>query len=291
MLKKVIYYLKCFFSKKCITIIAGYLADKNIPLFTQISIRLFCKLYDINMSEFKKNRFSDYSTFNDFFTRSLKTHSRPIKTTNNQVSFPCDGTISQFGQIVNGRLFQAKNISYSLNSLLAEKSNFINMFYDGLFITIYLSPKDYHRVHMPYDGIIEKMMYIPGNLLSLKLSNSNKIHGVFTKNERLICIINTLYGKIAQILIGSTIVGSINVKWNGCVNKKHDKEIKYWTYPKKNEENCIFIKKGEEMGRFQLGSTVINLFEKNFIKLNKNLYKGLKIKLGEYLGDLINSKE
>lgn len=282
MFKKNKIELKYILIKKKIIKIITWFCNKKVFLLTQIAIKIFSKLYKININEAEKNKFSDYKTFNDFFTRKLKKNSRPIITNKNQIAFPSDGTVNQIGKIIKSKIFQAKNHFYDLNELLGKNSSLSSKFYNGKFITIYLSPSNYHRIHMPCDGILSKMIYIPGDVFSLTLSNSEKIPKIFSTSERLVCVFETKFGKILQILIGAKIVGSIHTVWHGCINKKNENIIKKWTYSKKNR---FFIKKGKEMGKFCLGSTVINLFQQNSIKFNSVLKRGSIVKIGELLAE------
>ncbi|AMA65151.1 Phosphatidylserine decarboxylase proenzyme [Candidatus Arsenophonus lipoptenae] len=239
------------------------------------------------MNEAKESKLSAYSTFNDFFTRQLKENIRPIVIGKNKLALPADGMITQLGLILDNQILQAKGHSYSLIALLAGNYILANKFRNGLFVTTYLSPSNYHRVHMPCDGLLTEMIYVPGDLFSVNPLTVINIPNLFARNERLICIFDTPVGNMAQILIGATIVGSINTSWYGCVNNKRKGIIQHWSYPKKEKINSIYIKKGEEMGKFQLGSTVINLFESNQITLNSNLLPGKITQVGELLAESI----
>lgn len=277
--------MKYIFLKKKIIKIISWFCNKKIILLTQIAIKIFAKIYKININEAEKKNFSDYHTFNEFFTRKLKKNSRPILTNEYQISFPSDGIVNQLGKITKGKILQAKNYHYDLYELLGKNNSLSDEFYNGYFITIYLSPKNYHRVHMPCDGILTQMIYIPGNFFSLTLKNSEKIPKIFSNSERLICVFKTKFGKIIQILVGAKVVGSIHTIWHGCVNQENKNTIKKWIYTKKNR---IFIKKGKEMGKFCLGSTVINLFQPNCIRFNSILKRGSIVKIGELLAEKIN---
>ncbi|BGI50858.1 MAG: archaetidylserine decarboxylase [Arsenophonus endosymbiont of Ceratovacuna japonica] len=283
MLKKIKIKLKYLIHKQWLTQLSGWIANKKCNIFTTLIIKLFIKFYKVNMLEAKESDVSYYSTFNDFFTRSLKENARPIIEGNNKLSLPADGIISQLGSIKDDKILQAKGHYYDLKSLLANNDILVNNFYNGIFITIYLSPRDYHRIHMPCNGLLTEMIYIPGKLFSVNKLATIKIPNIFTQNERLICIFDTPFGKMAQILVGAIIVGRIETSWCSCINNKHEKIIKYWTYPKKNKIDAIYLKKGEEMGKFKLGSTVINLFEFNHIKLNSVLAPGSITRVGELL--------
>ncbi|MFP3014206.1 MAG: archaetidylserine decarboxylase [Arsenophonus sp.] len=286
-LKKIKIKLQYLLPKQMLTQLVGWLADQKIPVLTQLAIRLFAKLYKIDMTEAKEKEFSSYSTFNDFFARPLKKNVRPIILGENQLAMPADGIISQLGLIVNDQILQAKGYFYSLTALLAGNYILVNKFRNGLFITTYLSPRDYHRVHMPCDGLLTEMIYIPGNLFSVNNLIAKNVPNLFTRNERLICIFDTIVGKIAQILIGAIIVGSINTIWYRGFNNERKGIIKRWTYPEKNKIGSVYIKKGEEMGKFKLGSTIINLFQSNHIKFNSILEKGRVTRVGELLGESI----
>ncbi|MGP1930737.1 MAG: archaetidylserine decarboxylase [Arsenophonus sp. ET-YP4-MAG3] len=290
MLEKIYIKLQYLLPKKRLTQLVGWFSDQKLTGFTQLIIKLFIIFYKVDMTEAKEKKISAYLTFNDFFTRQLKKNIRPIVKGNNQLALPADGVISQLGIIVNNQILQAKGHSYNLKKLLADNQILTNKFHNGLFITTYLSPRNYHRVHMPCDGLLTEMIYVPGDLFSVNQLNIKNIPNLFTRNERLICIFDTPIKKMAQILIGATIVGSIDIIWhNNCFNNKNKKFIKHWTYPKKDKIGAIYLKKGEEMGKFKLGSTVINLFEFNQIKLNVTLKQGTITRVGELLAESIYS--
>ncbi|WMY97271.1 MAG: archaetidylserine decarboxylase [Arsenophonus sp.] len=277
-----------FFVQKKITQFFGWIANKNCSFLTKIFIKFFVKKYKINLQENRLNHYSQYKNINSFFLRKLKKKNRPIASGYNQLVSPVDGIITELGKIQKNIIIQAKKYNYTLESLFANDINSSILFKNGLFITFYLSPANYHRVHMPYSGILKKMIYIPGTFFSVNKKNVNSISNIFTKNERIICIFNTKFGMMAQILIGSIIVGSISTKWHGIINKKHENEIQYWNYSKNNK---IFLKKGEEMGKFQIGSTVITLFQKKYITLNSSLKKKMFIKFGSEIGNVSDLKK
>ncbi|MFP3019108.1 MAG: archaetidylserine decarboxylase [Arsenophonus sp.] len=287
MLKKIKIKLQYLLPKQLLTQLAGWISNQKLGAFTQLMIKIFAKFYKVDMTEAKEREFSSYSTFNEFFTRSLKENVRPIVKEDKQLSLPADGVITQLGLIVDDQILQAKGYSYSLTKLLGGNYILANNFRDGLFITIYLSPRDYHRVHMPCDGFLTEMIYIPGDLFSVNQSSVKNVPNIFTRNERLICIFDTPVKKMAQILIGATIVGSIDINWFGCFNYEREGVIKRWTYPEKNNTGAVYLKKGEEMGKFKIGSTVINLFEPNYIKLNSALEQGIVTRVGELLAESI----
>ncbi|WMY95127.1 MAG: archaetidylserine decarboxylase [Arsenophonus sp.] len=286
MIEKIKIKLQYLLPQEKLTKLAGWIANKKNTNLTQFMIKIFAKFYKINMAEAQKSDFSAYTTFNEFFTRSLKENMRPIVSGTHQLSLPADGVISQIGSIVEEKILQAKGHSYKLTALLAGNDILVKKFMNGLFITIYLSPRDYHRVHMPCDGLLTEMIYVPGALFSVNKTTENNIPNLFARNERLICIFETEFGKMIQILIGATIIGSIETIWHGCINNEREGIIKRWTYPKKNNTGEIFLKKGEEMGIFKLGSTVINLFEPaSGIQLNAELKPGSISRVGALLGE------
>ncbi|CAA2929230.1 archaetidylserine decarboxylase [Arsenophonus endosymbiont of Bemisia tabaci] len=287
MLEKIKIKLQYLLPKQGLTQLAGWLADQKAAGFTQLMIKLFAKFYKVDMAEAKESEFSAYSTFNEFFTRPLKQNIRPIVAGSNQLALPADGVISQLGLIMDDQILQAKDHFYSLAALLAGNYILAKEFRNGLFVTTYLSPGDYHRVHMFCDGLLTEMIYVPGDLFSVNQLTATNIPNLFARNERLICIFETAFGKIAQILIGATIVGSIDTSWCGCVNNQREGIIKRWTYPEKDKTGAVYLKKGEEMGKFKLGSTVINLFESNHIKLNSTLEQGSVTRVGELLAESI----
>uniref|UniRef100_A0A3B0MNK6 Phosphatidylserine decarboxylase proenzyme n=1 Tax=Arsenophonus endosymbiont of Trialeurodes vaporariorum TaxID=235567 RepID=A0A3B0MNK6_9GAMM len=287
MLEKIKIKLQYLLPKQGVTQLAGWLTDQKAAGFTQLMIKLFAKFYKVNMAEAKESEFSAYSTFNEFFTRPLKQNIRPIVADSNQLALPADGVISQLGLIIDDQILQAKGHYYSLAALLSGNYILAEQFRNGLFVTTYLSPRDYHRVHMPCDGLLTEMIYVPGDLFSVNQLTATNVPNLFARNERLICIFETAFGKMAQILIGATIVGSIDTSWCGCVNNQREGIIKRWTYPEKDKTGAVYLKKGEEMGKFKLGSTVINLFKSNHIKLNSTLEQGSVTRVGELLAESI----
>ncbi|PAV01431.1 phosphatidylserine decarboxylase [Arsenophonus sp. ENCA] len=286
-MEKIKIKLQYLLPKQGLTQLAGWLADQKAAGFTQLMIKLFAKFYKVDMAEAKESEFCAYSTFNEFFTRPLKQNIRPIVAGSNQLALPADGVISQLGLIIDDQILQAKSHSYSLAALLAGNYILAEQFRNGLFVTTYLSPRDYHRVHMPCDGLLTEMIYVPGDLFSVNQLTATNVPNLFARNERLICIFETAFGKMAQILIGATIVGSIDTSWCGCVNNQREGIIKRWTYAEKDKTGAVYLKKGEEMGKFKLGSTVINLFESNHIKFNSTLEQGSITRVGELLAESI----
>jgi len=212
----------------------------------------FVKTYQVNLSEARREQVEDYKHFNDFFTRSLKSSARPIASS--AIICPVDGTVSQVGNINNTQILQAKGRDYSVDQLLANdprSAEFIN----GFFTTIYLSPKDYHRIHMPYDGKLVSMDYIPGDLFSFNQQTAQNVDNLFARNERVVCYFETQFGLCAFVLVGAIFVGSMQTVWQGQINPPYKKQVQHFDY----QDQDIQLKKGEELGRFNMGSTIIML--------------------------------
>lgn len=235
------------------------------------------------MNEALKPEANDYQNFNDFFTRELKPESRIITANAQKVLSPVDGTISQFGRIQAGQIVQAKGHSYSVHELLAGEAKVAQTFEHGHFMTLYLSPKDYHRIHMPTVGRVKQMWYVPGKLFSVNPATTEHLPGLFAKNERVVCLFETPKGPMLMVLVGAMIVASIETSWAGLIAPNRPKQIKTWQY---NEEHLIDLQQGEEMGRFKLGSTVILLYpETQRLKWEAALQAGASVKLGMPLAD------
>ncbi|AHG78336.1 archaetidylserine decarboxylase [Mannheimia varigena] len=269
-----------------ITRAAGWLAEQKWGAVTHFIIKLFAKQYKVNLSEAVKNEPSDYATFNEFFIRELKENARPINTESNVVCLPADGKVSESGDIADNRLLQAKGHFFTLETLLANDQEMANKFKDGTFITTYLSPTDYHRVHMPCDGTLRKMIYVPGELFSVNPFLAEHVPNLFARNERVICEFDTAFGPMVQILVGATITASMRTVWAGVINPPRADEVVVWNYETEGEK-AIKLQKGEEMGAFRLGSTVINLFPTGKVHLNPALITGTKTRMGEELGRVI----
>ena len=266
-----------------ITRMVAYIANCNTPWIKDNLIDWFIKKYSVDMTEAEKETSFDYKNFNDFFTRALKQNIRPINTDKNIIVSPVDGSISQVGKVSSGRIFQAKGHSYSLLELMGGNKADANAFEEGSFSTIYLAPKDYHRIHMPLNGTLKKMIYIPGKLFSVNKLTTENVPQLFSKNERVVCLFDTEIGSVAIVLVGAMIVGSIETTWAGQVTP-FKKEIKSFSYNNPNPE-IIQINKGEEFARFKLGSTAIVLFERNKINWNETLTIDSDIKMGQNLAN------
>lgn len=275
MLTRIAVLLQYLLPKQAITVLAGKFANASAGRLTTLVIRWFVKRYGVNMAEAAQPDIEHYATFNEFFTRSLRVGVRTMAQAD--LICPVDGAISQFGTIEAGHIFQAKGHSYSTTSLLGGDKDLAGYFQDGSFATLYLSPKDYHRIHMPCDGQLKRMVYVPGALFSVNPETAQNVPGLFARNERLICEFDSEYGKFVMVLVGATIVGSMATIWHGVVNPPRSKDIREWTYP----EQAITVKKGHEMGRFLLGSTVVMLFPGERLRFNSEWIAGKTICLGE----------
>ena len=266
-----------------LTQLAGWFAQQKWGAVTHFVIKAFAKKYNVDMSEAKKENFSDYESFNQFFIRELKDDARKINENPTALCLPADGRVSQIGHIDDERLLQAKGHFFSLSDLLAGDEELVNTFKNGEFATIYLSPRDYHRVHMPCDATLRKMIYVPGDLFSVNPFLAEHVPNLFARNERVICVFDTAFGPIVQILVGATITASMSTVWAGVINPPRTGEIKVWTY---QGDNAIKLTKGQEMGAFQLGSTVINLFPANSVTLAEHLEVDVPVRMGEILATM-----
>lgn len=258
--------------------VARLMSSRFKPLKT-ILISWFIRKYNIDLTTAQIANPQDYPTFNSFFTRSLKQELRPIDDAENSIISPADGFISQFGKIKAGKIFQAKGHEFNLLDLLAGEEERARMFANGEFITVYLSPKDYHRVHMPIAGELEKMTYVAGKLFSVNRTSVEHIPELFSRNERVVSFFNTAIGPMAIILVGAMLVAGIETIWHGVVAPSRYKKIKSWAY----EKNEVSLQKGDEMGRFQFGSTVIVLFGEKAIRW-ENLHSDQQVQMGQRIG-------
>ncbi len=266
-----------------LTQLAGWFAQQKWGAVTHFVIKVFAKKYNVDMSEAKKENFSDYESFNQFFIRELKDDARKINENSTALCLPADGRVSQIGHIDDERLLQAKGHFFSLSDLLAGDEELVNTFKNGEFATIYLSPRDYHRVHIPCDATLRKMIYVPGDLFSVNPFLAGHVPNLFARNERVICVFDTAFGPMVQILVGATITASMSTVWAGVINPPRTGEVKVWTY---QGDNAIKLTKGQEMGAFQLGSTVINLFPANSVTLAEHLEVDVPVRMGEILATM-----
>lgn len=261
--------------------LVGKLASSQIPWVKNIFIRRFIRRYGVDMNEAMYPTAQDYASFNAFFTRQLKPDARPISDQEDAIVSPADGTVSAIGYITGNTLIQAKDRGYSLIDLLGGSATMTTPFMDGSFATIYLSPKDYHRVHMPLPGTLRKMVYIPGQLFSVNQTTSERIPDLFARNERAVCLFETDSGPMAVILVGAMIVAGIETVWSGRVAPaRHGLEVIDYS----NHHPPIQFGKGEEMGRFMLGSTVIVLLGPGAASWQEKIGENSRVKMGESIG-------
>ena len=277
--------LQYLLPKQSITALAGQLANKQCGALTTKIIAWFVKRYGVNMAEAVNSDIASYKSFNEFFTRPLKVNARPLAAA--EFICPVDGAISQFGVVKRDQIFQAKGHHYSTLALLAGQQALASKFENGHFACLYLSPKDYHRIHMPCDGALKSMVYVPGDLFSVNPTTAANVPNLFARNERVVCEFESAtHGTFVMVLVGATIVGSMATVWHeaidgakdGIIDPPRSKNIRSWNY--KN----IVLKQGDEMGRFLLGSTVVMLFEKDALQFNVDWQPARSIKLGEMMG-------
>lgn len=264
--------------KRALTVVAGKLAGLRGGRLTTAVIRWFIGRYGVNMAEAAQPDPAAYPSFNEFFTRALRDDARPLVDAD--FICPVDGAISQFGPIRGDQVFQAKGHSYSCSALLGGDKQLAAQFEDGQFATLYLSPRDYHRIHMPCDGRLTEMIYVPGALFSVNPTTARGVPGLFARNERVVCVFESAAGPFVMVLVGATIVGSMATVWHGVVNPPRRPDITKWRY----EDEPIMLRQGEEMGRFLLGSTVVMLFPKPMMAFNPAWAPGVAVRLGERMG-------
>nr|WP_187362680.1 archaetidylserine decarboxylase [Massilia rubra] len=266
--------------KQGLTRFAGRIAGHQGGQYTTTLIRWFVGKYGVNMEEAANPDIASYASFNEFFTRPLRQDARPLA----KADFVCpvDGAISQFGGIDDDQIFQAKGHKFSTTALVGGDATLAAQFQHGSFANLYLSPKDYHRLHMPCEGRLTRMIYVPGALFSVNPTTARGIPGLFARNERVVCVFNSKeHGAFVLVLVGATIVGSMATTWHGLVNPPRPGVVKEWRY----DDKTIVLKKGEEMGRFLLGSTIVMLFKKDTIGFNPEWAPERSVRLGEVMGN------
>nr|WP_268994111.1 archaetidylserine decarboxylase [Janthinobacterium sp. FW305-128] len=259
---------------------AGRIAGAKGGAMTTRLIRWFVGRYNVNMDEALDPDITHYTSFNDFFTRALRPDARPLAKAD--YICPVDGRISQFGKIDKDQIFQAKGHNFSTTALVGGDAALAAQFEHGSFANLYLSPRDYHRIHMPCDGRLTRMIYVPGELFSVNPTTARGIPGLFARNERVVCVFDTANGPFVMTLVGATIVGSMATVWHGVVNPPRTGEIRDWSYANDN----VVLKQGEELGRFLLGSTVVMLFPKDTVQFNANWQPAGPVQLGEVMGNV-----
>ncbi len=279
-MKKLFVYIQYILPQHLLSVFMRWLAESRTPWFKNFAIRRFIKKYKVDMSFALVENPSLYPTFNDFFTRQLKPELRPIVKHQYDIACPVDGVIAQIGKIKKNQLLQAKQFYFDLETLLGGDETLARDFYDGSYATFYLAPHDYHRIHMPLTGRLEKTIYVPGKLFSVNQLTSSIIPHLYSRNERLITIFSTESGPMAVILVGAIIVGSIQTAW---MNQPVSSNKITITTP----SHDIYLKTGDELGQFKLGSTVILLYSKDKIKWNPSLNLGNQTHFGQLIGNII----
>ena len=265
-----------FIPKQALTLLAGDFASARLGRLTTAVIRWFIARYRVNMAEAANPDPAAYATFNEFFTRALAPGARPLADA--ELVCPVDGAISQFGPVNGDAILQAKGHTYTVQALVGGDANLARPFLNGHFATLYLSPKDYHRIHMPCAGRLVRMVHVPGKLFSVNPTTARGVPGLFARNERVVCVFEGERGPWVLVLVGATIVGSMATVWHGVVNPPRPDTLRDWRYA---GEQSIELKQGDEMGRFLLGSTVVLLFPSGALAFNPAWKAGGAIRLGE----------
>lgn len=274
--------LQYLLPKQALTSLMGSLAGAQGGAATTAAIRAFVRRYGVNMGEAAQPDPTAYATFNEFFTRALQPGARPLAKAD--LICPVDGAISQFGPIDGERIFQAKGHHYTTQALVGGDRALAAHFHAGLFATLYLSPKDYHRIHMPCAGRLLRMIHVPGDLFSVNPATAQGVPGLFARNERVVCVFDGETGPWVLVLVGATIVGSMATVWHGVVNPPRPGTVREWAY----HDQDIRLAQGQEMGRFLLGSTVVLLFpaataSEMPLRFNPTWAPGLPIRLGQMM--------
>lgn len=246
-----------------------------------LMIRKISKAYNIDLSDALDQDIETYPSFNAFFTRPLRPDARPIASAARSIACPADGYLSQKGPIREGQIVQAKGFDYSITSLLGGDSERAQPFQGGSFATIYLSPRDYHRLHMPIGGTLREMIHVPGRLFSVNDTTTRHVPDLFARNERVVAIFDTPEGPMALILVGAIFVASIETVWSGVVTPPTRSDVQVTRY----DNERIAIEKGGEMGRFNMGSTIIVLFGNPGTEFSTAIQAGAPVKMGEAIGE------
>ncbi|MBX7539509.1 archaetidylserine decarboxylase [Qipengyuania sphaerica] len=263
---------------------AGRIASSEVPWLKNLLIRRFIDAYDVDMSQAARG-VEEFRSFNDFFTRELKPGMRPLADSTTQILSPADGAVSQIGRIEEGRIFQAKGRHFTAAQLLGGDEEAARRFEGGSFATIYLSPRDYHRVHMPAEGSLASTTYVPGELFSVNQVTAENVDGLFARNERLACIFTGPDGTFASVMVGAMIVAGIETVWSGLVETHHPRLVRESFEPTAHQ-----LAAGDEMGRFILGSTVVLLFEPGKVEWDTSLKAGDAVRMGQAIGKRLQPK-
>ena len=271
--------------KQVLTQLAGSLARAQAGGLTHAAIRAFVRRYGVNMDEAAESDVTHYTSFNEFFTRPLKPGVRPLAKA--AYVCPVDGAVSQLGRIEGDQIFQAKGHTYSTQTLVGGDAELAAQFNDGDFATIYLSPRDYHRIHMPSAARLRRMIHVPGDLFSVNPETARGVPGLFARNERVVCVFDlpAVGGETPRpfvlVLVGATIVGSMATSWHGVVNPQRPGRAREWRY----DEADIRFAQGDEMGRFLLGSTVVMLWPKHTVRLDSSWHEAMPVRLGQKMAE------
>ncbi len=268
-----------FLPHHALSLLVGWLADRRWKWLKNRFIAWFIKRYNVDMTEALYSDYHAYSTFNEFFTRHLRSGVRPVDANPNAIISPVDGAVSELGRLTGDRILQAKGKFYDLTALLGGCAEHVECFQEGEFLTAYLAPKDYHRIHMPIAGRLLEMIHVPGRLFSVNPISVAHIDNLFARNERVVCLFETALGPMAMVIVGAMLVGSIVTVWHGQVTPPTRKTVHRFNYHKENIE----LGRGDEIGHFKMGSTVILLFPKNSITWHERLKADSIIKLGEMI--------
>jgi phosphatidylserine decarboxylase len=283
--------LQYLLPKRALTVFAGWCAHSRAAWWVHNVIPWFIRRYGVNMEEAVNPDPRSYASFNEFFTRPLRPGARPLAP--GGFVCPVDGAISQVGPIRHDQIFQAKGHHYSTRALVGGDAQLAAQFNDGTFATIYLSPKDYHRIHMPAEARLRRMVYVPGDLFSVNPDTARGVPGLFARNERVVCVFDAAHGPDGQqgtrpfvlVLVGATIVGSMATVWHGVVNPPRTPDVREWHY--NDDDHPVVLRRGAEMGRFLLGSTVVMLWPKDTIELNPGWTPGQMVCMGEAMGSAV----
>ncbi|MDR0702793.1 MAG: archaetidylserine decarboxylase [Azoarcus sp.] len=264
--------------KRLLTHLAGKLASWRGGALTTAVISAFARRYGVDMSEAAEPDLRAYACFNDFFTRALHPGQRPLADAD--LVCPVDGAISEFGAIADGQIFQAKGHHYSTLALVGGDTGLAARFENGSFATLYLSPRDYHRIHMPCAGRLSRMIHVPGSLFSVDRTMTRRVPGLFARNERVVCVFESAAGPFALVLVGAALVGSVATVWHGVVTPPRHRRQSIWQY----EETGVELAQGAEMGRFLLGSTVVAIFARPALRFAPEWMPGRPVRMGEAMG-------
>lgn len=272
--------------KHFLSTLIHWLMNRETPWLSQFIIKQFVAFYGVNLAEAERSAIEDYRSMNDFFTRSLAADARPIDTNMNSIVSPADGKISQSGSLKHNQIIQAKGYDYSVEALLGGDICLAKSFYNGDFAVVYLSPKDYHRIHMPMDGKLLGMTYVPGDLFAVNPATVRMVPNLFARNERLVISFETAVGPMVLVMVGAIFVGSMETVWQGKITPDYGTSLKYWDYT----DQSLHFAKGEEIGRFNMGSTVVMLLPAGKT-YGLNTYDDNPVLMGQAIASISNKDE